>query len=109
MYGDGSQTRSFCHVDDLIRGLQLLMNTESNIPHPVNLGNPGEFTLLELVNQIELITEKKLQVEFLPLPLDDPQKRKPDISVAMQKLEWEPSISLKDGLKDTYEYFQNQL
>ena len=109
MYGDGSQTRSFCHVDDLIRGLQLLMNTESNILHPVNLGNPGEFTLLELVNQIELITEKKLQVEFLPLPLDDPKKRKPDISVAMQKLEWEPSISLKDGLKDTYEYFQNQL
>ncbi|MDA0362117.1 MAG: SDR family oxidoreductase [Proteobacteria bacterium] len=109
MYGDGSQTRSFCHVDDLIRGLQLLMNTESNILHPVNLGNPDEFTLLELVNQIELITEKKLQVEFLPLPLDDPKKRKPDISVAMQKLEWEPSISLKDGLKDTYEYFQNQL
>jgi UDP-glucuronate decarboxylase len=109
MYGDGSQTRSFCHVNDLIRGLQLLMNTESSILHPINLGNPGEFTLLELVNQIELFTEKKLQVQFLPLPPDDPKKRKPDISIAMQELEWTPSISLKEGLKDTYEYFQNQL
>jgi UDP-glucuronate decarboxylase len=85
------------------------MNKESIILHPINLGNPGEFTLLELVNQIELFTEKKLQVQFLPLPPDDPKKRKPDISIAMQELEWTPSISLKEGLKDTYEYFQNQL
>ena len=109
IYGDGSQTRSFCHVDDLIRGLKLLMNTGPSILYPVNLGNPGEFTLLSLVEEIEQIVNKKLTLDFLPLPPDDPKIRKPDIQLARTELDWEPIIDLKDGLKDTYNYFLKKL
>ena len=109
IYGDGTQTRSFCYIDDLVIGLKKLMNSGSDILYPVNLGNPDEFSLLELVKEIEKISSKKLEVEFQLLPMDDPKIRKPDIQLAKIKLGWEPSIKLSDGLIDTYEYFFNQL
>jgi UDP-glucuronate decarboxylase len=109
IYGDGSQTRSFCHIDDLVIGLKKLMNSGSDILYPVNLGNPDEFSLLELVKEIERISSKELELEFRPLPMDDPKIRKPDIQLAKTKLGWEPSIKLSDGLINTYEYFFNQL
>ena len=109
IYGDGTQTRSFCYVDDLIIGLKRLMNSDSSILNPVNLGNPDEFTLLELVELIEETLNKKLTLNFLPLPLDDPKIRKPDINIAKTMLGWEPSIALKDGLQETYDYFFNEL
>jgi len=109
IYGDGTQTRSFCYVDDLIIGLKRLMKSDSSILNPVNLGNPDEFTLLELVELIEETLNKKLTLNFLPLPLDDPKIRKPDINIAKTMLGWEPSIALKDGLQETYDYFFNEL
>jgi len=109
IYGDGTQTRSFCYVDDLIIGLKRLMNSDSSILNPVNLGNPDEFTLLELVELIEETLNKKLTLNFLPLPLDDPKIRKPDIHIAKTALGWEPLIALKDGLQETYKYFFNEL
>lgn len=109
IYGDGTQTRSFCHIDDLVIGLKKLMNSGSDILYPVNLGNPDEFSLLELVKEIESISSKELELEFQPLPMDDPKIRKPDIQLAKTKLGWEPSIKLSDGLINTYEYFYNQL
>ena len=109
IYGDGTQTRSFCYVDDLILGLKKLMNSGSSVLYPVNLGNPSEFTLLELVEEIEKIVNTKLTLEFLPLPLDDPKIRKPDIQLARTVLNWEPSVDLRDGLKDTYNYFLKEL
>ena len=109
IYGDGTQTRSFCYVDDLILGLKKLMSSGSSVLYPVNLGNPGEFTLLELVEEIEKIVNTKLTLEFLPLPLDDPKIRKPDIQLARTALNWEPSVDLRDGLKDTYNYFLKEL
>jgi len=109
IYGDGLQTRSFCYVDDLIDGLILLMNSSDSITGPINLGNPQEITILELVeNIIELINSKSL-VEFHTLPLDDPQKRQPDISLAKEKLNWESKISLKEGLIKTIKYFERIL
>ena len=109
IYGDGTQTRSFCHIDDLVIGLKKLMNSGSDILYPVNLGNPVEFSLLELVKEIEKISSKELELEFQPLPMDDPKIRKPDIQLAKTKLGWEPSVKLSDGLINTYEYFFNQL
>ena len=109
IYGDGLQTRSFCHVNDLILGLQNLMNCNEEISHPINLGNPGEFTLLELVDLIEKLINTKLELKFLPLPSDDPKMRKPDISMAKKILGWEPKILLEKGLKDTYNYFQSEI
>ena len=109
IYGDGTQTRSFCYVDDLIIGLKKLMESGSNILYPVNLGNPDEFTLLELVEEIEIILNTKLTLNFLPLPLDDPKIRKPDIQIAQTELDWKPSIALREGLKQTHEYFVNEL
>lgn len=109
IYGDGLQTRSFCHVDDLILGLKNLMNCNEKISHPINLGNPDEFTLLELVDLIEKIINTKLKLKFLSLPLDDPKMRKPDISMAKKILGWEPKILLEKGLKDTYNYFQSEI
>ena len=109
IYGDGTQTRSFCYVDDLILGLKKLMNSGSSVLYPVNLGNPSEFTLLELVEEIEKIVNTKLTLEFLPLPPDDPKIRKPDIQLARTALNWEPSVDLRDGLKDTYNYFLKEL
>ena len=109
LYGDGTQTRSFCHVDDLIIGLKKLMQSDSSILYPVNLGNPGEFTLLELIKEIEIVANKSLKLKFFPLPMDDPKMRKPDIQIARTQLNWEPSIKLKDGLVSTYQYFSDQL
>jgi len=109
LYGDGTQTRSFCHVDDLVDGLKKLMQSDEDVLYPVNLGNPGEFTLLELITEIEIIANKSLTLEFFPLPMDDPQMRKPDIQIAKTKLDWRPSIQLQEGLKSTYQYFSEQL
>ncbi len=109
IYGDGTQTRSFCYIDDLVIGLKKLMNSNSNILYPVNLGNPDEFSLLELVHEIEKISNKELTIEFQPLPMDDPKMRKPDIKKAQNDLGWKPSIKLSDGLINTYDYFLNEL
>jgi dTDP-glucose 4,6-dehydratase len=97
VFGDGSQTRSFCYVDDLIRGLYLLANSEEHLP--VNLGNPGEFTILELAETVLRLTESKSEIVFEALPVDDPQIRQPDITRAKQLLGWEPEIDLEEGLR----------
>ncbi|HOJ30693.1 MAG TPA: SDR family oxidoreductase [bacterium] len=103
IYGDGKQTRSFCYVDDLIKGL--LMLVESDYHMPVNLGNPGEFTIIELAEKIKDITGRDLQLEFLPPLPDDPRKRRPDIELAKKLLGWEPAINLDEGLKKTLSYY----
>jgi dTDP-glucose 4,6-dehydratase len=97
VFGDGSQTRSFCYVDDLIRGLYLLATSEEHLP--VNLGNPDEFTLLELANTVLKVTGSQSPIVFEALPVDDPQVRQPDITRAQQVLGWEPEVSLEDGLR----------
>ena len=97
VYGDGSQTRSFCYVDDLIRGLYLLMMSDEHLP--VNLGNPDEMSLLELAQTVLRVTGAKSEIVFEPLPIDDPQVRQPDISKARQLLGWEPEIALEEGLR----------
>jgi UDP-glucuronate decarboxylase len=106
IYGDGDQTRSFCYVDDLVTGLITLMNTEETFTGPVNLGNPREFSIVELARMIIEITKSKSKIEFRDLPQDDPRRRRPDISLAQSKLNWFPSISLEDGLRTTIEYFR---
>lgn len=106
MYGDGTQTRSFCYVDDLVDGILALMHTDKGITGPVNLGNPTEFTLLELAQHIKELTGSTLPLVFKPLPEDDPVRRKPDIALAKKLLGWEPKVQLKDGLVKTIEYFQ---
>ena len=109
IYGDGSQTRSFCYVDDLIDAMVRLMESPPDFVGPVNIGNPGEFSILELAELIQETVGTKVNVEFLPLPQDDPRQRKPDISLARAKLGWEPKISLEDGLKETVAYFRKTL
>lgn len=104
IYGDGTQTRSFMYIDDLISGILRLMEVED--PYPVNLGNPQEFTILELARKIEKLLQKKMELRFLPLPQDDPRRRKPDITRARTLLLWEPKVSLDEGLKHTLDYFQ---
>lgn len=106
IYGDGSQTRSFCYVDDLVDGMMKMMETEG-LTGPVNLGNPGEFTMLELAEKVIQKTGTRSKIVFRPLPQDDPQQRKPDISRAKEKLGWEPKISLDEGLDRTIEYFKS--
>lgn len=108
IYGDGSQTRSFCFVDDLIDGMTKMMESE-NFPGPVNLGNPTENTILELAETIIKITNSNSKIIHLDLPKDDPTRRKPVIDLAKEKLNWEPKVSLEDGLKDTIEYFYCEL
>jgi len=105
VYGDGSQTRSFCYVSDLINGLIKLMN--SNVMGPVNLGNPDEFTINELAKEVIKITKSKSKIVYKPLPEDDPKQRKPDITLAKAKLGWVPKVPLKEGLKYTIEYFKS--
>jgi UDP-glucuronate decarboxylase len=105
IYGDGKQTRSFCYVSDLIRGIVKMMNHGDYIG-PVNLGNPTEFTILELANKVIELTGSKSKVVFNELPQDDPKQRSPDISLAKEKIDWEPKIELNEGLKDTVEYFK---
>jgi len=107
MYGDGSQTRSFCYVDDMIRGFIALMATGPEVPGPVNLGNPGEFTMLELAEKVIAMTGSKSKIEFRPLPADDPRQRRPDISKAKQVLGWSPATQLDQGLSKTIEYFRS--
>jgi UDP-glucuronate decarboxylase len=104
IYGDGSQTRSFCYVGDLIEGFVRLF--ESNLTGPINLGNPGEFTMLELAEQILAITSSGSRLRFEALPEDDPRQRQPDITLAMSELGWSPSVQLKGGLERTIEYFE---
>ncbi|MCG6929461.1 MAG: SDR family oxidoreductase [Desulfofustis sp.] len=105
VYGDGSQSRSFCYVDDLIDGFVRLMDSGDDLTGPVNLGNPGEFTILELAEKVVAMTGSKSEIVFRELPSDDPQQRRPDITLAKNKLGWEPTIKLEDGLKPTIEFF----
>ena len=105
IYGDGNQTRSFCFVDDLIEGLVRFMELEENFPGPINIGNPCEFTILELAESIIRLTNSKSKVVFKALPQDDPMQRKPDIGLAQSKLGWEPKIQLEEGLTKSIEFF----
>ncbi|EGJ50632.1 UDP-glucuronic acid decarboxylase family protein [Desulfocurvibacter africanus] len=106
VYGDGSQTRSFCFVSDLIEAFVRFMNTPDEVTGPVNLGNPGEFTILELAEQVIRMTGSKSKIDFRPLPTDDPTQRKPNITKAREILGWEPKIPLHDGLARTIVYFE---
>ena len=109
IYGKGNQTRSFCYVDDLIEGLMQMMNTPEGVTGPINLGNPSEFTMLELAEKVLKITKSKSKLVFKALPQDDPKQRKPDIKIAQETLKWQPKISLDDGLELTVEYFKNTI
>lgn len=109
IYGDGSQTRSFCYVDDLIDGLMRLMNTADDFTGPVNIGNPGEFTMLELAQKVIELTGSKSQIVYHPLPQDDPVRRCPDITLAKKQLGWGPTIPLEQGLAKTIDYFRGSL
>lgn len=106
IYGDGSQTRSFQYVDDLIEGAIRLMATPDDFTGPINIGNPGEFTILELAEKVIRLTKSKSKLVFLPLPSDDPKQRQPDITLARKVLNWEPKVPLEEGLKLTIDYFQ---
>jgi len=107
IYGDGSQTRSFQYMDDLIDGMVRLMNNENGFTGPVNIGNPGEFTILQLANKVlELIPESRSKIVHKPLPSDDPIQRQPDITLAREKLGWEPKVGLDEGLRKTIDYFR---
>lgn len=106
IYGDGSQTRSFCYVDDLIEGMVRLMASPADFTGPCNIGNPGEFTILQLAEKVIAMTDSKSQIVYKPLPSDDPLQRKPVIDLAKEHLEWEPHIALDEGLKKTIEYFK---
>lgn len=105
IYGDGSQSRSFCYVTDMIEGLMLLMNSADDFTGPVNLGNPGEFTIRELAEKVVELTGSKSEIIFRQLPQDDPRQRQPDISLAKRELHWTPKVNLEMGLADTIDYF----
>ena len=107
IYGDGSQTRSFCYVDDLVSGILGYLDTAKNITGPINLGNPNEFTMFELAETVIRLTNSSSQIVFQPLPSDDPQRRKPQIDLAKSLLGWEPKIQLETGLMRTIEYFRS--
>ncbi|CAN2169728.1 WcaG Nucleoside-diphosphate-sugar epimerases [Candidatus Nanopelagicaceae bacterium] len=109
MYGDGSQTRSFCYVDDLITGLISLLMKEKNVSGPINIGNPGEFTILELAQLVIELTNSNSSIEFRTLPSDDPKQRKPDISKAKSVLQWEPTVQLREGLIKAIPYFEARI
>ena len=109
IYGDGSQTRSFCYVDDLVEGMIRLMGTGSDVTGPVNVGNPNEFSMLELANAVLAMTGSTSAIEHRPLPQDDPKQRQPDISIARSTLGWEPTIELEEGLSRTVGYFRGAL
>jgi UDP-glucuronate decarboxylase len=106
IYGDGNQTRSFCYVDDLIEGFMRLMESPEDFPGPVNLGNPGEFTIRELAEVILRLTKARSKLDFRPLPADDPKQRRPDITLASSRLGWAPTVSLEEGLMPTIDYFR---
>jgi UDP-glucuronate decarboxylase len=109
IFGDGSQTRSFCYVDDLIGGFIRLMESDPSVTGPVNLGNPGEFTMLELAEKVVKMTGSSSQIVFQELPQDDPKQRRPDISLAKERFDWEPSVALDQGLGWTVDYFKKLL
>jgi UDP-glucuronate decarboxylase len=109
IFGDGSQTRSFCYVDDLVEAFLRLMDTEKGFTGPINLGNPVEFTIRELAEVVIELTGTKSKLQLKELPVDDPKQRQPDIALARDKLKWEPKIQLRDGLKKTIEYFANTI
>jgi UDP-glucuronate decarboxylase len=109
IYGDGSQTRSFCFVDDLIEVILRIMNTPSDVTGPFNIGNPVEFKVIDLAKYVIELTGSKSQIIFYPLPSDDPKQRKPDISKAKNELGWQPKVSLENGLKETINYFRKFL
>ena len=109
IYGDGQQTRSFCYVDDLIEGFVRMMQSPSDFVGPVNMGNPCEFTMLELAEKVLKLVGGKSKLAFHPLPTDDPKQRQPDITLAREKLGWEPKVALEDGLKETVFYFSGVL
>ena len=107
MYGDGSQSRSFCYVDDLIEGMVRLMGSPAEFTGPVNIGNPSEFTMLQLAETVLRLVGGPSKIEFRPLPQDDPRQRQPDISLARSELGWSPKVALEDGLKETIAYFRH--
>ena len=109
IYGDGTQTRSFCYVDDLVEGMLRMMDSREGFPGPVNLGNPGEFTMLQLAELVLELTGSKSEIVFCPLPQDDPIQRKPVIDLAKKELGWEPKVPLREGLERTISYFDGQL
>ncbi len=106
IYGDGSQTRSFCYVDDLLEAMVLTMNTGDAFTGPVNIGNPSEFSMLELANSVLRLTKSQSKISFEPLPADDPRQRRPDIMLAKTALSWEPVVKLEEGLNKTISYFR---
>ena len=109
IYGDGSQTRSFCYVDDQIEGMIKLMESPADFTGPVNIGNPGEFTMIELAELVLRLVGSLSKLAFKPLPQDDPKQRQPDISLAKSELDWQPTVTLEDGLKETIAYFRKRL
>ncbi len=110
LYGDGSQTRSFQYISDLVEGLVRLMNTDDDFTGPVNIGNPGEYTIRELAEKVlEMIPGSRSEIVYKPLPEDDPMQRQPDISLAKEKLQWEPRVPLEEGLRHTIDYFRQTL
>jgi len=109
IYGNGQQTRSFCYVDDLIEGFVRMMQSPANFVGPINMGNPGEFTMLELAEKVLKLVGGKSKLAFHPLPADDPKQRQPNITLARNQLGWEPKVALDDGLKETVAYFKRLL
>ncbi len=109
IYGDGLQSRSFCYVDDLIEALVRLMNSSDDFTGPINIGNPDEFTMLDLAEKVIDLTGSKSKLIYMPLPQDDPMQRQPDIALAKEILDWKPTVKLEDGLKETIEYFEELL
>ena len=109
IYGDGQQTRSFCYVDDLIDAMIKMMNSEKGFTGPVNIGNPGEFTMLQLAEMVLSLSNSKSKIIYQPLPSDDPKQRQPNIDFAKDKLGWQPKVELKDGLKETIAYFKKMI
>jgi UDP-glucuronate decarboxylase len=109
IYGNGTQTRSFCYVDDLIEAMIRVMATPDDFTGPVNIGNPKEFTILELAQEVLRLTGSRSKVVFRPLPTDDPKQRQPDITLAKKTIDWSPTIELDRGLEKTVSYFKSQL
>jgi UDP-glucuronate decarboxylase len=109
IYGDGTQTRSFCYVDDLVDGMIRMMDGPDEFIGPVNLGNPNEFTILQLAKKVIELTGAESKVVFMDLPIDDPLQRRPDIHLAKEKLDWQPRIQLENGLQKTIDYFKRIL
>jgi UDP-glucuronate decarboxylase len=109
IYGDGSQTRSFCYVDDLVDAMVKMMNSEKGFTGPVNIGNPAEFTMLQLAEMVLTLSNSKSKIIYQPLPSDDPKQRQPNIDLAKDKLAWQPKVELKDGLRETIAYFKKMI